>query len=163
MYSSMDIGVGTQNQILRLRAGRPTAKEMAGEPGERSGPDDICKPIQGFRRFRQLRRCGPRQRISAGSWRRDTVRNSSRRSRSAKLVKSLPSLVAFLAWRPRAIGVLPDLCQGALEKELDLLIRRAVLPFREFRDSRFRVGSYSDKQFCERRSLGLFLGFRPPW
>ena len=64
--------------------------------------------------------------------------------------RALPSLLspfwfAFLAWRPQAIGVLPDLCQGALEKELDLLIRRAVLPFREFFDPRFQAGSDSDK------------------
>jgi hypothetical protein len=52
---------------------------------------------------------------------------------------------AFLAWRPQAIGVVPGLCQGALEKELDLLIRRAVLPLREFSDPRFQAGSYSDK------------------
>jgi hypothetical protein len=56
-----------------------------------------------------------------------------------------PSWFAFLAWRPRAIGVLPDLCQSALEKEFDLLIRRAVLPFREFFDPRFQAGSDSDK------------------
>ncbi len=50
---------------------------------------------------------------------------------------ALPSLLilfplrfAFLAWCPQTIGVLPDLCQGAIEKELNLLIRRAVLPFR---------------------------------
>ncbi len=53
---------------------------------------------------------------------------------------ALPSLLipfplwfAFLAWRPQTIGVLPQLCKGALEKKFDLLIRRAVLPFREFR------------------------------
>ena len=46
------------------------------------------------------------------------------------LLSPFPFLFAFLAWRPRAIGVFPHLCQGALEKELDLLIRRAVLPFR---------------------------------
>ena len=64
--------------------------------------------------------------------------------------RALPRLLspfwfAFLAWRPQAIGVLPDLCQGALEKELDLLIRRAVLPFREFCDPRLQVGVYSEK------------------
>src|ERR1022692_2828682 len=67
-------------------------------------------------------------------------------------VRALPGLLslfllwfAFLAWRPQAFGVLPDLCQGALKEELDLLIRRAVLPFREFSDPRFQVGVYSDK------------------
>jgi hypothetical protein len=67
-------------------------------------------------------------------------------------VRTLPDLLslfllwfAFLAWRPQAFGVLPDLCQGALKEELDLLIRRAVLPFREFSDPRFQAGSYSDK------------------
>ena len=67
-------------------------------------------------------------------------------------VRALPGLLslfllwfAFLAWRPQAFGVLPDLCQGALKEELDLLIRRAVLPFREFSDPRFQAGSYSDK------------------
>src|ERR1017187_4037144 len=65
--------------------------------------------------------------------------------------RALPSLLspvplgfAFLAWRPQAIGVLPGLCQGALQKELDLLIRRAVLPFREFCDPRLQVGVYSE-------------------
>jgi hypothetical protein len=65
---------------------------------------------------------------------------------------ALPSLsspfllwFAFLAWRPRAIGVFSDLFQGALEEELDLLICRAMLPFREFFDPRFKAGSYSDK------------------
>ena len=65
---------------------------------------------------------------------------------------ALPSLLipfplgfAFLARRPQVIGVLPDLCQGALEKELDLLIGRAVLALREFSDPRFQVGSYPDK------------------
>jgi len=77
-------------------------------------------------------------------------------------LRSFPVWLACLAWRPQAIGVLPHLCQGALEKELDSLIRRAVFPFREFPDPRFQAGWYSDKQFCERRSLGLFLGFRPP-
>ena len=52
--------------------------------------------------------------------------------------RALPRLLrpfwfAFLAWRPQAIGVLPGLRQGALEKELNLLICRAVLPFRESR------------------------------
>ena len=61
------------------------------------------------------------------------------------LLSPFPFLFAFLAWRPRAIGVFPHLCQGALEKELDLLIRRAVLPFCEFCDPRFQVGAYSDK------------------
>jgi hypothetical protein len=64
--------------------------------------------------------------------------------------RALPGLLspfwfACLAWRPQTIGVLPHLGQGALEKELDLLIRRAVLPFREFCDPRFQAGSYSDK------------------
>jgi len=61
------------------------------------------------------------------------------------LLSPFPLWFAFLAWCPQAIGVLPDLYQGALEKELDLLIRRAVLPFREFSDPRFQAGSYSDK------------------
>jgi hypothetical protein len=67
-------------------------------------------------------------------------------------VRALPGLLslfllwfAFLAWRPQAFGVLPDLCQGALKEELDLLIGRAVLPFREFFDPRFQAGSDSDK------------------
>src|ERR1035438_7335588 len=66
--------------------------------------------------------------------------------------RALPGLLslfllwfAFLAWRPQAFGVLPDLCQGALKEELDLLIRRAVLPDRKFCDPRFQAGSYSDK------------------
>jgi hypothetical protein len=61
------------------------------------------------------------------------------------LLSPFPLWFAFLAWCPQAIGILPDLYQGALEKELDLLIRRAVLPFREFSDPRFQAGSYSDK------------------
>jgi hypothetical protein len=61
------------------------------------------------------------------------------------LLSSIPLWFSFLAWRSQASGVLPDLCQSALEKELDLLIRRAVLPFREFCDPRFQAGSYSDK------------------
>jgi hypothetical protein len=67
-------------------------------------------------------------------------------------VRALPGLLslfllwfAFLAWRPQAFGILPDLYQGALKEELDLLIRRAVLPFREFFDPRFQAGLYSDK------------------
>ncbi len=51
----------------------------------------------------------------------------------------------FFAWCPQAIGILSDLCQGALEEEFDLLIRRAVFPFRQFFDFRFQAGSYSDK------------------
>ena len=62
------------------------------------------------------------------------------------LLSLFPLWFAFLAWRPQAISVLLDLCQGALEKKLDLLIRRAVLPFREFFDPRFQVGRYADKQ-----------------
>jgi hypothetical protein len=65
---------------------------------------------------------------------------------------ALPSLLipfplwfAFLAWRPQTIGVLPQLCKGALEKKFDLLIRRAVLPFRELSDPRLQAGSDSDK------------------
>jgi hypothetical protein len=61
------------------------------------------------------------------------------------LLGPLPLWFAFLAWRPQPIGVLPDLCQGALKEELDLLIRRAVLPFREFFDPCFQAGLYSDK------------------
>jgi hypothetical protein len=66
--------------------------------------------------------------------------------------RALPSLLglfplwfAFLVWRPRAIGVLPDLCQGLLEEKFDLLIRRAVLPFREVSDPRFQDSFYSYK------------------
>ena len=82
------------------------------------------------------------------------VRDAEMRIAETRAVnRALPSLLipfplwfAFFTWRPRAIGVLPHFCQGALKKELDLLIRRAVLPFREFSDPRFQVGSYSDKQ-----------------
>jgi len=63
------------------------------------------------------------------------------------LLSPFPLWFAFLARRPQVIGVLCHLCQGALEKELDLLIRRTVLPFREFSDSRFQVSSYSDKHW----------------
>ena len=62
-----------------------------------------------------------------------------------RLLRPFPLWFAFLAWRPQAIGALSDLCQGAFEKELDLLIRRAVLSLREFSDPRFQAGSYSDK------------------
>lgn len=61
------------------------------------------------------------------------------------LLGLLPLWFAFLAWRPQAIRVLTDLCQGALEEELDLLIRRAVFLFREVSDPRFQAGPYSDK------------------
>ena len=81
------------------------------------------------------------------------VRGAEMRIAETRAVnRALPSLLspfplwfAFLAWRPQAIGVLPGLRQGALEKELDLLIGRAVLPFREFCDPRFQACSYSDK------------------
>jgi hypothetical protein len=81
------------------------------------------------------------------------VRGAEMRIAETRAVnRALPSLLspvplgfAFLAWRPQAIGVLPGLCQGALQKELDLLIRRAVLPFREFCDPRLQVGVYSEK------------------
>ena len=81
------------------------------------------------------------------------VRAAEMRTAETRAVNcALPSLLlpfplwfVFLAWRTRAIGFLPDLCQGALEEELDLLIRRAVLPFRELSDLRFQAGSYSDK------------------
>jgi hypothetical protein len=79
------------------------------------------------------------------------VRGAEMRIAETRAVnRGLPRLLspfwfAFLAWRPQAIGVLAGLCQGALEKELDLLIRRAVLPLREFCDPRFQAGSYSDK------------------
>ena len=56
-----------------------------------------------------------------------------------------PSWFVFLAWCAQAIGVLPNLYQGVLEKELDLLIRRAVFPLREFFDLGFQACSYSDK------------------
>jgi hypothetical protein len=46
---------------------------------------------------------------------------------------------------PQVINVLPELRQSALKEELNLLIGRAVLPFREFFDSRFKAGSYSDE------------------
>ena len=81
------------------------------------------------------------------------VRGAEMRMAEARAVNcAVPSLLspfllwfAFLAWRPRAIGVFSDLCQGPLEEELDLLICRAMLPFREFFDPRFKAGSYSDK------------------
>ena len=79
------------------------------------------------------------------------VRGAEMRIAESRAVnRALPRLLsafwfAFLAWRPQAIGVLAGLCQGALKEELDLLIRRAVLPFREFFDPRFQAGSDSDK------------------
>jgi hypothetical protein len=78
------------------------------------------------------------------------VRGAEMRVETPAVNRALPSLLspfwfAFLAWRPQAINVLPGLCQGALKEELDLLIRRAVLPFREFFDPRFQAGSDSDK------------------
>ena len=78
------------------------------------------------------------------------IRGAKMRVETPAVNRALPSLLspfwfAFLAWRPQAINVLPGLCQGALKEELDLLIRRAVLPFREFSDPRFQAGSYSDK------------------
>jgi hypothetical protein len=89
------------------------------------------------------------------------VRGAEMRIAETRAVnRALPSLLspfplwfAFLAWRPQAISALPDLYQGALEKELDLLIRRAVLPFREFSDPRFQACSYSD----EYGNSGLFV------
>ena len=62
------------------------------------------------------------------------------------LLRPFPLWFAFLAWRRQAIGVLTHFCQGALEKELDLLIRGAVLTFRQVSDPRFQAGSYSEKQ-----------------
>jgi hypothetical protein len=62
------------------------------------------------------------------------------------LLSPFPLSFVFLAWRPQAFGVPPHLCQSAFEKELDLLIRRAVLSLREFSDPRFQAGSYSEKQ-----------------
>jgi len=81
------------------------------------------------------------------------VRGTEMRITETRAVdRALPSLLglfplwfAFLAWRPQAIRVLTDLCQGALEEELDLLIRRAVFLFREVSDPRFQAGPYSDK------------------
>jgi hypothetical protein len=78
------------------------------------------------------------------------IRGAKMRVETPAVNRALPSLLspfwfAFLAWRPQAINVLPGLCQGALKEELDLLIRRAVLPFREFFDPRFQAGSDSDK------------------
>src|ERR1017187_2621066 len=78
------------------------------------------------------------------------IRGAKMRVETPAVNRGLPSLLspfwfAFLAWRPQAINVLPGLCQGALKEELDLLIRRAVLPFREFFDPRFQVGSDSNK------------------
>jgi hypothetical protein len=78
------------------------------------------------------------------------IRGAKMRVETPAVNRGLPSLLspfwfAFLAWRPQAINVLPGLCQGALKEELDLLIRRAVLPFREFFDPRFQAGSDSDK------------------
>ena len=79
------------------------------------------------------------------------VRGAEMRIAETRVVnRALPRLLrpfwfAFLAWRPQAIGVLPGWCQGVLEKELNLLICRAVLPFREFCDPRLQVGVYSEK------------------
>src|ERR1035441_7534376 len=78
------------------------------------------------------------------------IRGAKMRVETPAVNRGLPSLLspfwfAFLAWRPQAINVLPGLCQGALKEELDLLIRRAGLPFREFFDPRFQAGSDSDK------------------
>ena len=81
------------------------------------------------------------------------VRGTEMRITETRAVdRALPSLLglfplwfAFLAWRPQAIRVLTDLCQGALEEEFDLLIRRAVFLFREVSDPRFQAGPYSDK------------------
>jgi hypothetical protein len=78
------------------------------------------------------------------------IRGAKMRVETPAVNRGLPSLLspfwfAFLAWRPQAINVLPGLCQGALKEELDLLIRRAVLPSREFFDPRFQAGSDSDK------------------
>jgi len=81
------------------------------------------------------------------------VRGAEMRITETRAVdRALPSLLglfplwfAFLAWRPQAIRVLTDLCQGALEEEFDLLIRRAVFLFREVSDPRFQAGPYSDK------------------
>src|ERR1019366_1363622 len=78
------------------------------------------------------------------------IRGAKMRVETPAVNRALPSLLspfwfACLAWCPQAINVLPGLCQGALKEELDLLIRRAVLPFREFSDPRFQAGSYSDK------------------
>jgi hypothetical protein len=78
------------------------------------------------------------------------IRGAKMRVETPAVNRALPSLLspfwfACLAWCPQAINVLPGLCQGALKEELDLLIRRAVLPFREFFDPRFQAGSDSDK------------------
>jgi hypothetical protein len=81
------------------------------------------------------------------------VRGAEMRIAETRTVdRALPSLLglfplwfAFLAWHPQAIRVLTDLCQGALEEEFDLLIRRAVFLFREVSDPRFQAGPYSDK------------------
>ena len=78
------------------------------------------------------------------------IRGAKMRVETPAVNRGLPSLLspfwfACLAWCPQAINVLPGLCQGALKEELDLLIRRAVLPFREFFDPRFQAGSDSDK------------------
>jgi hypothetical protein len=62
-----------------------------------------------------------------------------------RLLDSFLSWFALCGWRKRGVAVLFGLRQSALEEELDLLICRAVLPFREFFDSRFKAGSYSDK------------------
>ena len=81
------------------------------------------------------------------------VRGAEMRIAETRTVdRALPSLLglfplwfAFLAWHPQAIRVLTDLCQGALEEEFDLLIRRAVFLFREVSDPRFQASPYSDK------------------
>ena len=52
---------------------------------------------------------------------------------------------AFLAFASESDRRLLDLCQGALEEELDLLICRAMLPFASSSIPRFKAGSYSDK------------------
>jgi hypothetical protein len=83
------------------------------------------------------------------------------------LLITFPLWFAFLTWRPQAIGALPYLCQSALKEELDLLIRRAVLPFREFSDLRFQALSYSNKyrnsgfvHFANHQEFLLLLRYR---
>ena len=83
-----------------------------------------------------------------GSWFECRIADADTWSRQSPWQASSPFFFwfAFPGWGPQAIHVLVHLCQGAIEKELDLLIRRAVLPFREFSDPRFKASWYSDKQ-----------------
>jgi hypothetical protein len=74
--------------------------------------------------------------VEGGAYKRKSETRAVNRA-LPNLLSPFPLWFAFFAWRMQAIGVLRHLCQGALEKKLDLLIRRAVLPFREFSDPGF--------------------------